>query len=193
MAAAKVAAGGLAKPFRTGTKQIFLPSDMVVFLTPEPKQLPIFATFRVPMTFNKFDLRDYLLHVYRTPVVAVRSHIIQQKIKRAHFSGHVHRPPSFKKMTVQLTQPFVWPQLPDDVAPWKRPATARAIAERDAERERRRAKDFRGFIAFRGDGKPPLSRKSFKEEAAKLLKQGKWTNKRELDVRFTEKSGVKKS
>lgn len=173
---------------RIGRKQVFLPSNMITFLAPRENQLPIFATFKVPRTFNKFDLRDYLLHAYNTPVVAVRSQLRQQPIRPAKVKGRIYRPPPIKTMTVQLRQPFVWPSAPTDLMPWKDSGTSKMVAEKKLRRyltNRHRAK---AIVPLRDEYKEDLARKNLRGEATRLLKEGGWTHKRELDLRFKEKS-----
>ncbi|KAI8956391.1 hypothetical protein F4801DRAFT_15050 [Xylaria longipes] len=169
------------------------PSHPIAFLAPRPNQPPTFATFKVPLTFNKFDLRDYLFHAYNTPVVAVRSQVRQSRKILEHPNGRKYRSPPTKTMTVQLTQPFVWPSMPTDITPWKKPSDARA---KDAEEEESRRRDLfkkKGLVPLRDERKEPERRKNLRKEAERLLKEGGWTNKRELDPRYSEKGEVKKS
>ncbi|KAI1744398.1 hypothetical protein F4680DRAFT_407295 [Xylaria scruposa] len=187
------AAGALPKAFRAGTKKIFLPSHSITFLAPRPNQPPTFATFKVPLTFNKFDIRDYLFHAYNTPVLAVRSQLRQRRDILTHISGRKFRAPPVKTMTVQLAQPFVWPSLPTDTKPWNGSTDIRA---RDIERSNRRiAIQARktGQMPLRDERKESSDRKSLRKEAERLLKEGGWTNRRELDPKFSEKGDVKKS
>ncbi|KAI0542931.1 hypothetical protein GGR58DRAFT_496396 [Xylaria digitata] len=192
-AAAGAAAGGLLKTFRTGNKQVFLPSHMVTFLAPRANQPPTFATFKVPLTFNKFDLRDYLLHAYKTPVLAVRSQLRQQQVRKSSVHGRVYRPPPIKTMTVQLTQPFVWPRLPTDLKPWRRESTAKAMAQEKARYAYMAGVQKLGRMPLRDELKESQSRKDLRMEAKRLQKEGGWSNKRDLDPRFSEKDGAKKS
>ncbi|KAI2624732.1 hypothetical protein GGS21DRAFT_314874 [Xylaria nigripes] len=179
---------GLARTFRTGTKKVFLPSHMVTFLAPKDNQLPTFARFRVPLTFNKFDLRDYLLHVYRTPVLGVRSQLRQQPIRRSKMRARVYRPPPIKTMTVELTKPFVWPRVPIDPKPWRSPAAKNMQASATREAGRRKRLEKTGFMPLQDEKESSPGRKELREEAQRLLKEGGWSNKRELDVRFIEKA-----
>ncbi|KAI0905805.1 hypothetical protein F4823DRAFT_115022 [Ustulina deusta] len=166
---------------------------MVTFLAPRASQPPTFATFKVPLTFNKFDLRDYLLHAYKTPVLAVRSQLRQQSIRMSKINGRIYRPPPIKTMTVQLTQPFVWPRVPTDIKPWRKPSIAKAQAQAKAKRTSQSITMKTGYMALRDVTKEGLPRKNLREEAKRLLKEGGWTNKRDLDPRFAEKGQVKKS
>ncbi|TRX98116.1 hypothetical protein FHL15_000761 [Xylaria flabelliformis] len=191
MAAASGAAGAL--PFRLGTKKVFLPSHSITFLAPRPNQSPTFATFKVPLTFNKFDIRDYLLHAYNTPVLAVRSQVRQRRDIMKHITGRKFRAPPIKTMTVQLTKPFVWPSMPTDTRPWLLAASTRATDEQTARRRMTMQIRKTGVMPLRDERKESLDRKNLRKEAERLLKEGGWTNRRELDPRFSEKGNVKKS
>jgi large subunit ribosomal protein L23 len=165
---------------------------MITFLAPRATTPPTFATFKVPLTFNKFDLRDYLLHAYRTPVVAVRSQLRSQRVRRSKVHGRIYRPPPIKTMTVQLAQPFAWPRVPTDLKPWKKPAMAKAKAQ---ERKNHRYQNIvrkTGYMPLRDETKENDARKDLKKEAKRLLKEGGWHNKRDLDLRFAEKGEAKK-
>jgi large subunit ribosomal protein L23 len=166
---------------------------MITFLAPKINQPPTFATFKVPLTFNKFDLRDYLLHAYKTPVLAVRSQLRQQSVRRSKIHGRIYRPPPIKTMTVQLKQPFVWPRVPTDITPWKKPAMAKAQAmeKQNYVDQARTAKT--GYMRLRDEKKQTIERKDMKMEAKRLLKEGGWTNNRELDPRFSESDKAKKT
>ena len=63
------------------------------------------------MTFNKFDLRDYLFNVYRTRVHHVRAFIIGGGMERRD-DGKKYMPAGKKYMSVELEEPFVWPDPP---------------------------------------------------------------------------------
>lgn len=82
------------------------------------------ATFEVPLTFNKFDLRDYLYHVYNVEITSVRSFINQKRLEQRNmgdkFTGPWYRPRSQKLMIVDLVKPFVWPERPaeKDMTAW---------------------------------------------------------------------------
>lgn len=69
---------------------------------------------------NKLDLRDYLERAYGVGVVSVRSYVQQQPITRITRDGRNfgawRRPKSEKRMTVELREPFVWPEEPTDMS-----------------------------------------------------------------------------
>ncbi|KAF8252138.1 hypothetical protein K440DRAFT_635102 [Wilcoxina mikolae CBS 423.85] len=103
-----------------GMKAVYLPSFTISLLR-TPHLPPTIAQFIVPLKVNKFDLRDYLNHVYNVETLNVRSFITQQKIQRhkpGYHSTRYCRPKSIKKMTVELMKPFVYPKEPQDLRPW---------------------------------------------------------------------------
>ncbi|KAI1822793.1 hypothetical protein F4861DRAFT_540613 [Xylaria intraflava] len=190
-ATATTTAGGIAKTFRTGTKKVFLPPHTITFLAPKKNQPPTFARFIVPLTFNKLDMRDYLLHAYKVPVIAVRSLIQQRPIKTAKVGGRIYRPPPIKNMIVELTKPFVWPQRPKDVKPWRSAASKKATDAREEQDKARELLDKTGVMRLRDETNESLDRTRLRREATRLLEKGGWNNKRELDVRFLDKDAVK--
>ncbi|KAJ5226989.1 54S ribosomal protein [Penicillium citrinum] len=104
-------------------KQVFLP-EFTIALVRTPFLSPRYAQFRVPLHFNKLDLRDYLERVYGVGVVSIRSYIEQQPITRITRDnrnfGAWRRPQSIKRMTVELREPFVWPEEPTDFSRWEK-------------------------------------------------------------------------
>ncbi|KAJ5370862.1 54S ribosomal protein [Penicillium cataractarum] len=104
-------------------KQVFLP-EFVIALVRTPFLSPRYAQFRVPLNFNKLDLRDYLQNLYGVGVVSVRSYIEQQPITRMTRDGRNvgawRRPQAQKRMTVELREPFVYPEEPKDLSPWEK-------------------------------------------------------------------------
>ena len=65
-------------------------------------------------------MRDYLQRLYGVDVLAVRSYVEQQRVTRLKPMGKwgygkLRRPMSKKKMTVEMTQPFVWPEPPEEL------------------------------------------------------------------------------
>ncbi|KAI5286146.1 hypothetical protein KEM52_002124 [Ascosphaera acerosa] len=99
-------------------KQVYLP-DFTVALVRTPFMPPRYATFQVPLEFNKLDLKDYLRNAYGVETLKIRSYVEQQKPTRElrfDLPGHgpLRRPKSKKRMMVELAEPFVWPELPAD-------------------------------------------------------------------------------
>jgi len=97
--------------------------DFTIALIRTPFLPPRFASFHVPLSFNKLDMRDYLQRLYGVDVLSVRSYIEQQKITRLRPMGRwgygkLRRPESKKRMTVEMKQPFVWPDAPADMSPY---------------------------------------------------------------------------
>ncbi|KAI1916611.1 mitochondrial 54S ribosomal protein YmL41 [Ophidiomyces ophidiicola] len=105
-------------------KQVYLP-EFTITLIRTPFLPPRYASFWVPLSFNKLDLKDYLKRAYNVDVIKVRSYVEQQKVTRERALGKegfgpLRRPMAKKKMTVEMTEPFIWPEEPKDFAPWER-------------------------------------------------------------------------
>ncbi|KAG7746822.1 hypothetical protein KL912_003951 [Ogataea haglerorum] len=98
--------------FTVGAKKLYFPSARVTLLRPNAKQTPYQAKFLVPKSFNKLDLRDYLYHLYGLRVLNVTVALTPAKWDYPmgmQFSSR-RRLPQKKKMTVDLIDPFVWPE-----------------------------------------------------------------------------------
>ncbi|WYZ45241.1 hypothetical protein EsH8_VIII_000557 [Colletotrichum jinshuiense] len=169
--------------FKLGTKPVFLPNHVLTLIRKD-KTPPNWATFNVPLTFTKFDLRDYLWNLYNVEVTAVRSWVKQSPIERKGASAGYYRPQSQKFMTVQMTKPFVWPTPPQDLEPWNkklwdaRSATAQKQYRADVRRQT-------GKLAYPSKDKESSERKNLRHQAESLL-QGKqeWKNESELDSKW---------
>ncbi|KAI1244433.1 hypothetical protein MGN70_014305 [Eutypa lata] len=184
-----MAAASASRVMRTGKKQVFLPDHMITFLRPKDttNQPPNFATFKVPLTFNKLDLRDYLRHAYDVATLGVRSQLRQQRPRRSRLrGGRVYRPPPIKTMTVELAKPFVWPEAPEDKTPWVSERQARSQETPEKREARQRLMQKTGKMPLRDEMKMPKGRVSLQEEAKRLLKEGRWSNGRALDPKFAD-------
>lgn len=133
----------------------------------------------MPLSFNKFDFRDYLWNCYNVEVVGVRSFINQQRAKQRSFggssSGKWYRPRSIKMMIADLKQPFVWPEPPEDKEPWDN-KLFKAVEE-NHEKQTREAQEKGKWgprrVRSRGEAGPTRAELA---RAAKLLAYGlqKW-------------------
>lgn len=97
--------------FIPGSKPIYLPFATIKLLRPNAKHTPYQAKFVVPKSFNKLDLRDYLYHIYGLRALNVTSALMPGKFIRSMPApyGSRYRDQQIKKMTIDLTEPFVWP------------------------------------------------------------------------------------
>lgn len=64
-------------------------------------------------------MRDYMKQVYNVDIISIRSYVEQQKVTRERRDGRpgngpLRRPKSKKKMTIEMKEPFVWPELTGD-------------------------------------------------------------------------------
>ncbi|KAJ5893551.1 54S ribosomal protein [Penicillium taxi] len=146
-------------------KQIYLP-EFVIALVRTPHLSANYAQFRVPLNFNKLDMRDYLQNLYGVSVIEVRSFIQQQPITRMTRDGRNlgpwRRPQSQKRMTVQLKEPFVWPEEPKDTSKWEKDSWD---ATEKIQSQIMKKNTPKGHSAEEPDHKV---RKAFEEQAKKL-------------------------
>ncbi|KAF2771580.1 hypothetical protein EJ03DRAFT_349585 [Teratosphaeria nubilosa] len=114
-------------PFKVGSKEIYLPTFKVI-LRRTIDLPPTQASFIVPLWFSKLDLRDYLFNAYNVRIgPSIRSYVKQSRVRQGANTQYArpqykrwHRPMSTKHMTVDLEEPFVWPELPDTWADWNK-------------------------------------------------------------------------
>lgn len=101
--------------FRVGEKKIYLPKARICLLRPNAKHTPYQAKFLVPRNFNKMDLRDYLWHVYGLRALNVTVQLLHAKFSRGPDDHARYRGPQYKKMTIDMEEPFIWPELPQEI------------------------------------------------------------------------------
>lgn len=101
--------------------------DFVITLIRTPDRAPKYASFWVPLWFNKLDFKSYLKNVYNVDVLHVRSYVQQQAVRRSERqlgtaingqNGKLFRPQARKKMIVELVDPFVYPDEEEDLTPY---------------------------------------------------------------------------
>lgn len=110
----------MGKPhFRVGEKQVYLPKARIALLRPSAKHTPYQAKFLVPRNFNKLDLRDYLWHVYGLRALNVTVQLLHAKFERGMNDLGRYRGPQYKKMTIDMEEPFIWPELPAEAEGFK--------------------------------------------------------------------------
>ncbi|KAK6363479.1 hypothetical protein TWF730_000911 [Orbilia blumenaviensis] len=97
-------------------KQIYLP-NFVIALVRTPRLPPTFAQFAVPLSLNKLDLKNYLKNAYGIKVLGVRSSIRQQPVEVEQRGGSRRwvRKQAEKRMIIEMEEPFVWPEEPQDL------------------------------------------------------------------------------
>ncbi|KXJ92372.1 hypothetical protein Micbo1qcDRAFT_134444 [Microdochium bolleyi] len=183
------------KIVRAGNKQVFLPSHLVTMVRPKSNTPPNLATFRVPLTFNKFDLRDYLLNAYNVETAGIRSHVVAQPLEKpdpsdpAANSGRVRRPRSIKYMIAELAKPFVWPAEPASDAAWQHPGGMKDAMKRQEKLQAMQKRVQKtGNMPLRDELPISAEDRSLKEQARRLLREGGWDNRRTADPKF-EKAG----
>ncbi|CAH2351610.1 54S ribosomal protein L41, mitochondrial [[Candida] railenensis] len=102
--------------FRLGEKNVYFPKARIVLLRPNAKHTPYQAKFLVPRNFNRLDLRDYLFHVYGLRALNVTVQLLHTKWTRNRHDYARFRGPQFKKMTIDMEEPFIWPEVPKELA-----------------------------------------------------------------------------
>lgn len=98
--------------FRVGGREVYFPTAKVVLVRPNAKHTPYQAKFVVPRYFNKLDLRDYLYHVYGLRALNVTTQLLWARWKRQTPRSPRYRDTQIKKMTIEMEDPFVWPEEP---------------------------------------------------------------------------------
>lgn len=98
--------------FKVGGTKLYFPKARVILLRPNAKHTPYQAKFIVPKSFNKLDLRDYLFHIYGLRAMNVTTQLLHGKYTRANIASPRYRSPQVKKMTIDMAEPFIWPEEP---------------------------------------------------------------------------------
>lgn len=96
--------------FQVGGREVYFPKGNIILLRPNPKHTPYQAKFIVPKTFNKLDLRDYLYHLYGLRALNVTTQLLWGRWTRQSPISPRYRLPQIKKMTIEMADPFVWPE-----------------------------------------------------------------------------------
>ena len=166
------------------------PNHVVAFVRPKPRQPPNFATFIVPLQFNKLDFRDYLYHVYNVEVNAVRSFINEQAPQRRHNGeGRWYRPRSQKMMMVELVKPFVWPDVPSDLSPWDKSFfdAEKTVREQEwDERTRWTEGHPRSSYELQKMGRHTQPKELYQQAQELLEGKRKWASSATLDEKWIE-------
>ncbi|AOW25850.1 hypothetical protein MEW_00153 [Candida albicans P60002] len=98
--------------FKIGGKQIYFPQGRICLLRSNAKHTPYQAKFLVPKSMNKMDLRDYLWHIYGLRALNITVQLQPARWKRSPYGLGRYRSPQLKKMTVDMMEPFIWPEVP---------------------------------------------------------------------------------
>lgn len=143
------------------------------------------ACFRVPLTFTKFDLRDYLWNLYKVEVSKVRSHVRQLPlVQRVGRPNSWYRPQPHKIMIVELVKPFQWPAVPDNLSAWQKELWDMREKMID-ENQEANMNVQRGEIPLQADKADDKARKELRKRAQALLAgEEKWDNDMVLDPKW---------
>lgn len=128
-------------------KRIYLPNIVIQFIrnrTPigQPYN-PYEATFRIPKSLTKHDLRSYLYFVYGVKTTYIRTDNYIGKFKRIGKSRTKvrERGGTFKRAVVGLVDPFYPPQMWEDLAKPDRVAQKKALETDFYLKDRTRMRD----------------------------------------------------
>jgi large subunit ribosomal protein L23 len=154
------------------------------------------ATFNVPLTFNKLDLRDYLWNVYNVEVRSVRSFVNQMRLRMKQLGnsqgGKWYRPRSQKMMIAELARPFVWPEMPEDLTPWDKLLFESVEAEHDSKLMAVHT-GTHGTPRLRDEKETSTQRMKLRKEAERLLAGRKqWKPRQPLGASWVEVEEVGK-
>lgn len=166
------------------------PNHVITFCRPSRQATPPqFATFKVPLHFNKLDMRDYLLHAYSVATLGVRSAVMRQPIFRNPITRRVQRPPAIKYMTVELQKPFVWPKEPnkEERKQWHDEQTEKRVQLQEKQDQAMEKYQKHGRLQNDAVEKRSANRTQLAKQAKDLLSgAAKWDNRRDLDPKWTE-------
>ncbi len=130
-------------------RKVYLPNilfRMVPNYTPPGKAYnPYEATFRVPQSVTKTDVRGYLFSMYGLRVTYIRTDNYFAPIERQHRrpKGRAKSYKTYKRVVVGLEDPFYFPHMPEDMNLEQRKAHREWLEEKfnidQVENERRKA------------------------------------------------------
>lgn len=159
--------------FKVGGNQLFFPKARIILLRPNAKHTPYQAKFIVPKSFNKLDLRDYLFHVYGLRAMNVTTQLLHGKYTRVNIASSRFRGPQIKKMTIDMAEPFIWPEEPkkDENSAWNDELIRNLELYRE-EQQRLASDSFKPGKAFDGAVGPfrPLAQPFVPKKLGKQIK-----------------------
>lgn len=118
--------------FKVGEKKVYLPEGAITLLPNLPNMSPYFVRFKVPRTYNKLDLRDYLFHLYGLKVFDMRVSLSRRKfLAQKNNKGH-YMTSQEKVIVARMEKPFIWPTV--------------VSSEKDDGVNRAVMKDFRRYV-----------------------------------------------
>lgn len=120
---------------------------------------PFIATFRVPKSTTKQDVRSYLKAVYNLDTTFVRTDIRNSKVTRNRRGGLVKTDSStnYKRAVVGLTEPFHYPDDIDEMDRDERELEKRRL-EFTFSIERRKEMYKRQFLELKSEKRSTLNR-----------------------------------
>lgn len=166
-------------------QKIFLPNIQIKLVRnntkPGEAYDPWVATFRIPPSMTKNDLRSYLLAVYGLEVTFIRTELRVGKVTRDKRGRQVREggaDANFKRAVVGLTEPF---HYPDDVEEMRAGTFGGAEAGELQAQDRERMLDGEFLISG--------SKEYQKQMMMKILKGARWRGKTANAVSVTWAEG----
>lgn len=86
------------------------PNYKFIMINPGKEVDPDTVVFKVPINYNKFQIKSYLEQIYKVEVLQVNTLIMRGKTGR-DWKGLPSKKPDYKKAYVKLTQPFTYPDF----------------------------------------------------------------------------------
>ncbi|CDR42981.1 CYFA0S10e04500g1_1 [Cyberlindnera fabianii] len=178
--------------FRVGGRKQYFPTARVILLRPNAKHTPYQAKFIVPKSFNRMDLRDYLYHVYGLRAFNITTQLLHAPYTRDGNAVARYRTGQIKKMTIDMTEPFVWPEEPKNKNKWN-VQFFKDLKTYSEERQQVGSNKFKPGTAFNGALGPykhkaePFIPKKLKRELLNKKVKVKSQTDRSDDVELIEK------
>ncbi|KIY53007.1 hypothetical protein FISHEDRAFT_34153 [Fistulina hepatica ATCC 64428] len=199
------------KIMRTGENQsdiipvgrpVYLPNIVFRLVrnhTPEGQPYnPYEATFRVPRSVTKVDIRSYLLAMYGVQTTYIRTDNYIGDLRRAQV-GKERKHPAYKRAVVGLAEPFYYPKRLEDMSQESRKeredwiesifmikeAKAREYLVRMAMLQRRDDVDFRKSVEGRTQILKHIARRKEARQALVMKQAEEWSKQRAKGVTIT--------
>lgn len=91
-------------------KGVVFPNQVFTMIKPGKEVNKDVVVFKVPLTMNKIQIKDYLEEIYRVPVVRVNTAIYLGKTRKNKL-GFYYKRPDYKKAFVKIEGSFEFPEL----------------------------------------------------------------------------------
>ena len=146
-------------------KRIYLPNFPVIFKenkTPKGEPYnPYMATFEIPRSLTKNDLRSYLYFAYGVKTTWIRTLNFQGPIERS--TRKRQRGETYKVARVGLVDPFYYPKMIEDMAAEERETYVKDLEETFGIKRTENARKFEQYMLQKmSRGPQSVTKKEFK-------------------------------